>query len=273
MGVSCFPCRPMVTAATGWTSTIPPFDPAARSLMRRTTDASSIAGFVFGMQQTPVKPPAAAARVPDSIVSLYSYPGSRRGTCMSMKPGSISAPPRFLSSPPFEPLSRAPIFSISPFCMRRSTVSSLPVSGSTSLPFLSSKFIRTLSSGRLRSWARAEKIEHRHPNCHPVQNLCEYQGMLPVGHVGGDLDIPIDRARMQYRYLSTRALQAPARDSEVLMIFAEAGEKKCFLAFQLETQHVENVGIADCVIDPMVHTDSERLNRPGNQRARPAYRS
>jgi hypothetical protein len=37
-----------------------------------TSEAVSRVGFVFGMQQTVVNPPAAAARVPVAIVSLSS---------------------------------------------------------------------------------------------------------------------------------------------------------------------------------------------------------
>ena len=59
-----------------------------------TIAAESSAGSVFGMQATAVKPPATAAAVPVAIVSLCVWPGSRRCTCMSMKPGATIAPPR-----------------------------------------------------------------------------------------------------------------------------------------------------------------------------------
>ena len=44
------------------------------------------------MQQMEVNPPAAAAREPLSMVSACSKPGSRRCTCMSMKPGATIMP-------------------------------------------------------------------------------------------------------------------------------------------------------------------------------------
>ena len=53
---------------------------AGMQKMKLVTEELSLIGFVFGMQQTEVNPPAAAARAPDSIVSLYSWPGSRRWT-------------------------------------------------------------------------------------------------------------------------------------------------------------------------------------------------
>ena len=52
------------------------------------TLALSLTGVVFGMQATAVNPPATADAVPVATVSLCSWPGSRRCTCMSMKPGT-----------------------------------------------------------------------------------------------------------------------------------------------------------------------------------------
>ena len=65
---------------------------AARSTMPRVTDALSFTGCVLGMQQTAVNPPRAAARVPVSIVSDISWPGSRRWQCKSMNPGATMNP-------------------------------------------------------------------------------------------------------------------------------------------------------------------------------------
>src|SRR3989304_4785949 len=47
------------------------------------------------MQATAVKPPAAAGRAPPWMVSALSLPGSRRWTCISMKPGATT---RFAAS-------------------------------------------------------------------------------------------------------------------------------------------------------------------------------
>src|ERR1035437_2534312 len=54
--------------------------------------AESFTGLVLGMQQMDVNPPAAAAREPLSMVSACSNPGSRRCTCISMKPGATIIP-------------------------------------------------------------------------------------------------------------------------------------------------------------------------------------
>ena len=61
--------------------------------MNWVTLAWSLTGSVLGMQATAVKPPATADAAPVAIVSLCSWPGSRRCTCMSMRPGVTSRPP------------------------------------------------------------------------------------------------------------------------------------------------------------------------------------
>ena len=58
------------------------------------TPALSFTGLVFGMHATAVKPPATAEATPVATVSLCSWPGSRRCTCMSMKPGQTIKPGR-----------------------------------------------------------------------------------------------------------------------------------------------------------------------------------
>jgi len=70
------PLLPTDAAPIGHTRTLPAT--FARSRMNRVTEALSFTGFVFGMQQTAVNPPRAAARVPVSMVSEDSCPGSRR---------------------------------------------------------------------------------------------------------------------------------------------------------------------------------------------------
>ena len=52
-----------------------------------------MAGSVFGMATTQVKPPRAAARLPVSTVSASSRPGWRRWACRSTRPGATTQPP------------------------------------------------------------------------------------------------------------------------------------------------------------------------------------
>ena len=60
--------------------------------MYSVTALQSLTGFVFGIQQTPVNPPTTADRHPVLMVSLCSYPGSLKWTCISMSPGITILP-------------------------------------------------------------------------------------------------------------------------------------------------------------------------------------
>ncbi len=81
---SSVPLRPRVIVAMGSTRAPPAATP--RAMSSATRPGESIAGSVFGIAQTVVKPPRNAARAPVAIVSDSSKPGSRRCACRSMKP-------------------------------------------------------------------------------------------------------------------------------------------------------------------------------------------
>jgi hypothetical protein len=68
MGESSSPARFLEIAPVGKTCTHA--TAAARSLIHAIVLGLSATGEVFGMQTTVVNPPAAAARAPDSMVSL-----------------------------------------------------------------------------------------------------------------------------------------------------------------------------------------------------------
>src|SRR5262249_61805994 len=85
---SCSPCWPRDTAPSGYTRAR--LASAAFCRMYLVTPALSLTGEVFGMHAPAVNPPATAAAVPVATVSLCSCPGSRRWTCMSIRPGQRS---------------------------------------------------------------------------------------------------------------------------------------------------------------------------------------
>ena len=64
----------------------------ALCLMNAAPRGLSITGLVFGMTATPVNPPATAALLPVSRVSLYSCPGSLKWQCMSNSPDATTLP-------------------------------------------------------------------------------------------------------------------------------------------------------------------------------------
>ena len=79
----------------------------AASRSERSTGAESTTGSVFGIAITATKPPAAAARVPESRSSLCSCPGVRRCTCGSTKPGNRWRPSPSSTSAPCGACERA----------------------------------------------------------------------------------------------------------------------------------------------------------------------
>ena len=64
----------------------------ALATISRVTTALSFTGFVFAIGQQVVTPPATAVSEPVFISSLYSRPGSRKCTCISISPGITSLP-------------------------------------------------------------------------------------------------------------------------------------------------------------------------------------
>ena len=90
ISASSVPIEPLVIAPMGNTLQNPAF--FACPMMNSVTERLSFTGLVFGIQQMVVNPPAAAARAPDAMSSLYSKPGSRRWQCMSISPGATIRP-------------------------------------------------------------------------------------------------------------------------------------------------------------------------------------
>src|SRR6476469_6274746 len=113
------------------------------------------------MQQMEVNPPAAAARDPLSIVSACSNPGSRRCTCISMKPGATIMPLASKTSAfTEERLGATP--AIRPSTISTSATRSVFDDGSITLPFL-------ITIGMLSNLL----FEHSHAHGNPVLHLVE----------------------------------------------------------------------------------------------------
>src|SRR5437867_2573386 len=167
MGASSSPLSSLLIAPVGKT-----FTHAGRCLMNEIVPALSAGGFVFGMQTTEVNPPRAAQRVPVSMVSLSLRPGSRRWTCMSIRPGTTSFPVASITSPPAEA-------TILPASMQTSRISSTPLAGSMTRPFL----ILMFPSGA--------QEEHGHAGGETVGDLFEDDGTGAVGDVAVDFDTAV----------------------------------------------------------------------------------
>ncbi len=163
--------RELLAGARPWSSRRPGTRARARrrrraARPRRRSLAESSAGSVFGMHATAVKPPATAAAAPVAIVSLCVCPGSRRWTCMSMKPGATIAPAASTTraSARVERARRSRVDERRSRSARRAARRA-PASGSISRP----PRIERLHAGTAR--AVDQQIEHRHAHEHAVAAL------------------------------------------------------------------------------------------------------
>src|SRR5499425_1509597 len=181
---------------------------AARSTIPRVTEARSFTGCVFGMQLTAVNPPRAAARVPVSIVSEISPPGSRKWQCKSMNPGATTRPAASSISPrvsapddpaPPVPDRFAPTRAILPPSTSTSSVASVPLAGSITRPFLISSirfFLRRVR--RIRRRAPYQLVQQAHPHRQAVGHLFQDARLWPVRYRRVDLQAANHRPRMQH---------------------------------------------------------------------------
>ena len=130
ISVSPSPRCPTVTAAmkpTGMRASS-----RARSRSERSTGAESTTGSVFGWAMIAQKPPAAPARLPESMSSSSSRPGVRRCTCGSTKAGKACRPSPSTSSAPSGASSESPSSATLPWRTSRSARASMPARGSSS---------------------------------------------------------------------------------------------------------------------------------------------
>src|SRR6266850_6055272 len=279
ISVSCSPSWPRVTAAIGKTRARP------ISRARRTTYSilgrSSRGGSVFGMQATAVNPPRTAARVPVSMVSFSSWPGSRRWTWMSTNPGQTTAPPTSTISTSGRERRAAgassPHPAIRPWSIQRSCDWSIPRDGSRTLPpRRQSGLVMTLLCLHGRGFgdrfrggvAPREEIEDRHPDGHAVRDLFQDDRVLPVGDVLGDLDPSVHGARVHHRDVGLGAAEPLARHAIDPRVLAERGVEASPLALELDAENVDHVGPLDRLLDALRDADPETLHFRRHHRGR-----
>src|ERR1700722_10083079 len=180
------PLLPTDAAPMGQTRTL--FAAAARSTIPRVMEALSFTGWVLGMQQTAVKPPRAAERVPVSMVSDISWPGSRRWQCRSINPGATIFPFASKTSASGAEMS-APIFSMRSPESNTSWTKSDFVAGSNTRPFLINNIRSILSRifwfffcrGRFHRGTTDQVIQQRHANGGAGGGLLKHARLRAVG--------------------------------------------------------------------------------------------
>src|ERR1035437_9115180 len=200
-------------------------------------------GSVFGMHSTVVNPPFAAARDPDSMVSLYSKPGSRKCTCMSINPGSTSMFDASIISASLSVMDFA-IFSIFPLFMRMSAFSSFLFAGSTIVPFLINNFI---------CFASSHKIQYSHSDCHAVCYLFFYDRLRPIRHIRRYFNTAVHGARVHNKTVAFGAFQFCGIYPEKHGIFPDGGKKVFFHSFKLYPEYIHDICAFDAFFKVMIN--------------------
>ena len=125
-------CNPFVIAADTYTWASASF---ALFKIYCTVSTLSTVGFVFGIASTLVTPPAAAALQPLIMSSFSVWPGSRKCTCISTKPGAAINPlASMVTSVSYSKL--VPMSAITPSTKKMSPSQSIFVAGSHICAFL-----------------------------------------------------------------------------------------------------------------------------------------
>src|SRR5579862_7587699 len=256
ISASASPLLPAEAAPMGHTRTVPAA--AARSTIERVTEALSLTGCVLGMQQTAVNPPRAADRVPVSMVSDISPPGSRRWQCRSMKPGATIRPLASNTSAPLEDSRFAPTWAMRSPLISTSSVASVFVAGSRTRPFLI-RSIRTIlcGVGRVRGRAADEVVEQGHANREAVGDLFEHAGLRAIGDGGIDFEAADDGAGVQHERVGLREQQARGRELVLRDVFVWS-ERGLMEALGLHAQDRDDVGAAEALFDAMHDANAGR---------------
>src|SRR6266481_6357518 len=262
------PLLAMLAAPMGQTRTWP--WTLARSTMKRVIEALSLTGLVLGMQQTAVNPPRAADLVPVSMVSEFSCPGSRRCTCMSIKPGVTTRPVASKTSAPFarEIFPGAAISDMVSPSRRTSRTASVLDVGSRTRPFLIRSMRRFLGFGvgfhfksRMRAFRGADhqQVENGHTSGDAVGDLLENGGLRAVSNFGSNFHAAVDRPGMKNQGFGLREFHALG--VELIKQDVIALRKRWFMqAFGLHAEDDDHVGALKRFFDT-IHAADGRARR------------
>ncbi len=172
-------------------------------------DGSSIAGVVFGIRQTVVKPPCAAAARPVATVSASSLPGSRKCAWRSTNPGATSVPSGVIpaAASPSSQVTRTSVPSLD-LELRRSLATGRGVHGPAADGGGGREPDRHAAHAPLSAALRSrQQVEQRHPHGHAVGHLGRDHRSGVHRHVGRDLDALVHRARVHHHHVRLRGAQ------------------------------------------------------------------
>ena len=105
----------------------------------------------------------------------------------------------------------------------------------------------------MNSWfhrlsAGAEE-EHSHPDCEAVGDLFEDDGAVAVGDLAVNFHAAINRTGMHDHGVGLEPGEALLVQAEHRSVFADAWEERLALAFVLDAEQVDHVGVAQGVIN------------------------
>ena len=240
---------------------------------------------MFGIAQTVVKPPWAAAARPVATVSASSLPGSRRWAWRSMNPGATTTP----SAPmPVGVRARQPGHG------RQDPVADDDLAGS----FAARRRVdqpgpADLEVGPLTGHAAlgprvrpGQQVEQRHPDRHAVGDLVGDDRLGAGRHVGGDLDALVHRSRVHDQRARPGQRQALAGQPVAGGVLAQRRQQPGGHPLALDPQGHDDVGVAQRLVHrgrdveapaggalrgrPMPRTRARSVAGPHSHRSAPA---
>ena len=169
------------------------------------------------MQATAVKPPAAAAIVPVRTVSLYSCPGSRRWTWMSISPGATTSPEASKVSAPLGGLIAA-VELRHPAVLDQQVERLVEVLARVDHPAAVDQQLR--HARIVSSCDAGEQIEDGHAHRDAVGHLLQDHRVAAVRHLARDLDAAVHRAGVHDDHVVLRRREARGGEAEELEVLA-----------------------------------------------------
>ena len=230
----------------------------------------STTGSVFGIATIAQYPPAAAASVPDAIVSSSSRPGVRRCTCGSTNAGARTSPAGARRDrldrghdPVLDRHARRHVEPLAgvddPGADRQRVEAAVPAREHHAT---SSATAATSSAGR-----REQVVEDRHPHDEAGAHLRRDERRAGVGDARVDLDAPVHRAGVHHDLPRPDAL---GRDAVERRVLAQGRDERGagLHPLRLHAEHVDDVDVGDR-LDPVADRAAELLDPARDQRRRP----
>ena len=216
-----------------------------------------------------MKPPASAAAVPVAIVSSSSRPGSRRWTCMSIRPGrddlARGVDDRILpvrrhvvggDAPVADQQIRDPIHLLARIDHPAAFDQDVGMTNASAIArdLARIRFDACVPSSAIR---RCTSHSTAIRTARPLVTCSRISRVRAVGHVGRELDAAVDRAGGQEQDVGLGSGQPLAVHRVEQRIFADRGERPRRLPLELDPQQVEHVAPRQDLVEA-----SRRPRRP-----------